>query len=135
MCLVCTKFKLCSPSQARNLTAQGCEQLQPAKFKKQLLESAEASEQEDQTRKDSPKVSQQSVVAAQTYQSTQTIQNPYYEPSPTGPRYYQGSFNRQCSNKCGFHQFKCALNLSRCSGSIVLEEVLSLQHWQICLTL
>jgi hypothetical protein len=106
----------------------------------QLLESAEAFEKEDRTSKDSPKVSQRNVVAEQCYQLTPTMQNPYHESLSAGSRYTIRAirFNRQCRNKCGYHQCKrtWALTLSRCSGPIILEEVLLKLHERpICRTL
>eukprot|EP00291_Cryptomonas_curvata_P021451 CAMPEP_0172166326 /NCGR_PEP_ID=MMETSP1050-20130122/8919_1 /TAXON_ID=233186 /ORGANISM="Cryptomonas curvata, Strain CCAP979/52" /LENGTH=1009 /DNA_ID=CAMNT_0012836923 /DNA_START=133 /DNA_END=3159 /DNA_ORIENTATION=+ len=103
VCLICTKFDLCSSRRARNHTTQDCTRL-PATVKKQLLESSETFEKADRTSRDSQKPSQRNVGAEQSYQSTPMVQNPYYEPSLHGSRYFQGNPHQQPLQPQVWHQ-------------------------------
>ena len=90
VCLICTKFNLCSQRAARSHTTEECKRVKDS-IKKNLLENGNLSEKEDRPRRDKSKQIQQSVGVEQNYQQSTMMQNPGYEATPQGPRQFYGS--------------------------------------------
>ena len=91
VCLICSKFNLCSPKLARTHTTQDCGRVHN-NVKKELLKSMEVnSDAQDQSRRDKAKSRQKSVGTEQSYEQTSMMQNPYLDSSQSGSRQFYGS--------------------------------------------